>query len=317
MSAISIGKQLKAIIVGSGGQDGRHLYALLAQRGYRVTAVTRYSMDITDREAVQALIESVLPHEVYMLAAYHHSAESAVESDAVLFEKSMAAHATATVYFLDAIARSACGARLFFASSSHIFADAGTKLISETSVPQPTSIYAVTKYSGMLACRYYREHRGVFASCGILFNHESSLRPSHFLSRKIAIAAARIARGLDDSLELGNLDAMVDWGYAPDYVDAMHRILQMENPSDFVIATGQAHTVREFAEIAFRYAGLDYRDFVRVRSDLLTKNVETRIGDASRLRRETGWKPTVSFDEMVADLVRQELSLLSMEQTES
>jgi len=314
---VPVGKERKAIIVGSSGQDGRHLCLLLAKLDYDVTAVTRNTLDITNRGAVQALIESVRPHEVYLLAAYHHSAESAVESDAVLFEKSMATHATATVYFLDAIARIACGTRLFFASSSHIFADAGTQLISEASVPQPTNIYAITKYGGMLACRYYRERLGVFASCGILFNHESSLRPSHFLSRKISIAVARIARGLDDSLTLGNLDAMVDWGYAPDYVDAMHRILQMKSPSDFIVATGRAHTVRDFAEIAFRHAGLDYRDFVRVHSGVLTKNVETRIGDSSRLRRETGWKPTVSFDEMVATMVRLEISALSAEQTGS
>ena len=169
--------ELKAIIVGGGGQDGRHLNALLRKRGYQVTVVTRDSLDITDSGSVWRLIESVQPREVYLLAAHHHSAECAVESDAVLFEKSFAVHATATVNFLDSIALSNCGARFFFASSSHIFADAGVRPINETHAPQPSNIYAITKYSGMMACRYYREQRNVYASCGILFNHESSLRP--------------------------------------------------------------------------------------------------------------------------------------------
>jgi len=309
--------ELKAIIVGGGGQDGRHLNALLMRRGYQVTVITRDSLDITDSGSVWNLIESVQPDEVYLLAAHDHSAECPVESDAVLFGKSFAVHATATVNFLEAIALSKCGARLFFASSSHIFADAGLRLINETHVPQPKNIYAITKYSGMMACRYYREQRDVYASCGILFNHESSLRPSKYVSKKIAAAAARNARGMNCSLELGSLDAIVDWGYAPDYVDAMHRILQINNPSDFIVATGQAHTVRDFAEVAFRFAGLDYRDFVKVRPDLLTKNLETRIGDASRLKRETGWKPTFGFEELVATLVSQELSILSPAQAEN
>jgi GDPmannose 4,6-dehydratase len=300
-----------AIIVGSSGQDGRHLSNLLRQRNYRVVGVSRNDIDITNAASVRDLIGDYSPDEVYLLAACHHSAESCSESDDELFEKSLAVHTTATVHFLEAIACQIPIARLFYAASSHIFPDSGQCLLDESATPAPGSIYAITKYAGMLACRYYRERRGVFASCGILFNHESSLRSPYFLSRKIAIGTARIARGMSETIEVGNLDAAVDWGFAPDYVEAMRLILQAEIADDYIVATGIPHTVQDFVEVAFRCVGLDYRDHVRVRPDLLTKNIETRLGDSGRLRRRTGWSPTVSFDEMVQRMVRHELASLS------
>jgi GDPmannose 4,6-dehydratase len=311
LSGIRKGGDRKAIIVGSSGQDGRHLGDLLRQRNYHVRGVTRNDTDITDAASVRNLIGAFCPDEVYLLAACHHSAESRFESDGELFAGSLAVHASATVHFLEAIASKAPNARLFFASSSHIFPDSGRYLLDEDSSPAPRSVYAITKYGGMLACRYYREQRGVFASCGILFNHESSLRAPHFLSRKIAIGAARIANGLDNVLEVGDLDAVVDWGYAPDYVEAMSRILQAPGPDDYIVATGIPHTVRDFVDVAFRCAGLDYRDHVRTRPDLLTKKVETRLGNNERLRQRTGWSPTVTFEEMVRRMVCQELAVLS------
>lgn len=301
-------EQRRAIIVGSSGQDGSYLAERLRQENYELVLVERNRPDITDNQKVRQLVSRAEPHEIYLLAAYHHSAEGARESDEILFKRSLDIHAVSTSYFLEAIAVSAPTAKLLFASSSHIFPDSGPEALNENTRPRPGNVYAITKYSGMLACRYYREQRGVFASCGILFNHESSRRPAHFLSRKIAIAAAKISRNEADSLELGNLDATVDWGYAPDYVDAMYRIVQLDSPSDYIVATGMAHTVRRFADIAFRRAGLDYRDFVTEKPNLLTKKIETRIGDASRLKRDTGWKPSVSFEEMVEAMVDAELS---------
>lgn len=299
--------QRKAIVVGSQGQDGRYLSELLLRLGYHVLGVARGDIDITEKLAVQDLVGAFRPDEVYLLAAYHHSAESAPGSDVECFEKSHAVHMAATVHFLDAVFRLAPSARLFFASSSHIFPDAGPRLLDEDSPIQPRNIYAITKYAGMLACQYYREQKGIFASCGILFNHESRLRPAHFLSRKIAIAAARVSRGESDSVELGNLDAIVDWGYAPDYVDAMWRILQAPHSGDYVIASGESHSVREFANIAFRRVGLDYRKFVRVNPNLLAKRIETRLGNPHRLRQETGWARTRTFRELVENMVLAEL----------
>ena len=300
-------KSKKALIVGSGGQDGRHLSDLLARRGYFVDGVTRESLDIVDEAAVHNLIDATRPDEVYLLAAHHHSAESEVESDGELFRASLDVHAKATVNFLEGALRHAPNARLFFASSSHIYAGS-EGLLDEASPSRPANIYAITKYAGMQACRYFREQKNLFVSCGILFNHESNLRASHFLSRKIVLAAVQISRGLADTVELGNLDAVVDWGYAPDYVDAMHRTLQAPHPADYVVATGIPHTVGKFAELAFGAVNLDYRDYVIVRPSVLTKQIETRLGDAGRLRRDTGWKPTVDFEQMVALMVRHELA---------
>lgn len=302
------GSSRRAVVVGSNGQDGRHLVELLRSRGYQIACVTRDGPDITDKMAVREIVNSFRPHEIYLLAAYHQSAESPLRSDELLFEKSLEIHVNSTAYFLEAIARNAKEARIFFASSSHIFSDAGLSPLNEESTPRPGSIYAITKYGGMLACKYYRDTRGVFASTGILFNHESSFRPAQFLSRKIAIAVARIKCQQQASLELGDLEAVVDWGYAADYVDAMHRILQVSRPADYVVATGMSHSVREFVDVAFRSVGLDYRNYVSIRAGLLTKHSETRVGDAAKLTRDTGWKPTVTFEQLVQLLVRTELA---------
>jgi GDPmannose 4,6-dehydratase len=290
------------------GQDGRLLTRLLRDKGYALTLVGRGQPDITRDGEIGELVSTVMPHEIYFLAAYHHSSEDALESDDALFKKSYEIHAIAAARCLEAVARQAPKARFFYASSSHIFPESGSRRLNEESIPRPENIYAITKYSGMLACRYYRENRGVFASCGILFNHESSLRAPSYVSRKVAMAAARIARGEKDSLVLGNLDVAVDWGYAPDYVDAMYRILQLKTASDYVIASGEAHTVRQFVEVAFLHVGLDYREYVRVQPDLLTKNAGTRIGDPSKLRADAGWTPTTSFEAMVTGMVDAELA---------
>ena len=300
----------RAIVVGSGGQDGYYLSRLLSESGYALTSIARESMDVTDPCAVSELVASIQPDEIYLLAAHHHSAEAKRESDALLFDLSNRVHVLATVNFLEAVAKTSPGSRLFYASSSHVFAGAGLAALNESVPPAPASVYAITKYCGMLACKYYREQRGVYASCGILFNHESPRRRPHFLSRKITSAVARISRGMQDHLILGDLDAIVDWGYAPDYVLAMHGILGLERPADYVIATGLPHSVRDFVSAAFRHVGLDYRPRVRLSPDVLTRTSEVRIGDAGRLRADTGWLPSVSLEQMVALLVDAELALL-------
>jgi GDPmannose 4,6-dehydratase len=300
----------RAIIIGSKGQDGRLLAELLVKKEYELALVGKGQSDITNRSEVDQLVSEVKPHEIYFLAAYHHSSEDVRESDEILFRKSFDIHAIAATNYLEAITLRAPDARFFYASSSHIFPVSGGKPQNEAATARPENIYAITKYSGMLACRYYREKRDVFASCGILFNHESSLRSPSYLSRKVAIAAARISRHKADTLLLGNLDVSVDWGYAPDYVDAMYRMLQLEIASDYVIASGKAHTVRQFVEIAFRHVGLDYRAHVQVRPELLTKHIETRIGDPSRLRVDAGWCPSTSFEQMVTRMVDAEVARL-------
>lgn len=301
----------RAIIVGSKGQDGRLLSDLLRNKGYELILVSRGDPDILSGLDVSNLVSGTNPDEIYFLAAHHHSSEDELEPDDSLFKKSSDIHVISAVNFLEAIASKAPSARFFYASSSHIFPRSTGHLLNEETTPAPENVYAITKLAGMMACRFYRDKRKVFASCGILFNHESTLRPSTYLSRKVAIAAATIFKHKKGTLVLGDLDALVDWGYASDYVEAMYRVLQLDNPSDYVIASGEAHTVRQFVEIAFSHLGLDYTAHVKLKSKLLSKPVGARIGDASRLKADTGWSPTVKFEEMVRIMVEAELLSLS------
>ena len=295
-----------AVVVGSAGQDGTLLSQLLEHLGYEVLGLKRGDMDIFDSDAVVSFVSRHKPSEIYFLAAHHHSSEDITDNEGELFRLSMRIHFDAAVNFLNAIATRSPASRFFYAASSHVFGLTQGGKQSEATPLQPDSVYGITKVSGMMACRYYREKKGVFASVGILYNHESPLRDHRFVSRKIASTAARIAREGHGSIVLGNLDAQVDWGYAPDYVKAMSQILQAERPREYVIATGEAHTVREFAEIAFRSVGVDYRQHVSTKLELLTRQNLPRIGDASQLRTDTGWSPSISFEEMVRRLVYAE-----------
>lgn len=300
----------KAIIVGSNGQDGKLLANYLNSMGYELVLIDKGDIDIINPEEVARLILDASPSEVYFLAAYHQSSEDKRVKDHLLIKNSLEIHSLSLTYFLESIADYAPNTRFFYASSSHIFSDYGGVIQNEDTLVRPENIYAISKYSGMLICRFYREQRNIFASCGILYNHESNFRPRSFLSRKVAIAAAEISRQVSDSITLGDLDVAVDWGYAPDYVDAMHRILQLEKPFDYIVASGKAHTVRQLVDIAFSHVGLDYTNHIKIKSDLLNKEVVTRVGDARRLKEDTGWQPTISFEEMIKQMVDAELNQL-------
>ncbi|MCG3773114.1 MAG: GDP-mannose 4,6-dehydratase [Nitrosomonadaceae bacterium] len=295
-----------AVIVGSGGQDGQLLAENLQGIGYEVVGLRRDTINIANSTEVAKFISGLHPREVYFLAAHHHSSEEASGGEGALFHESFNVNASAVANFLNAIAVHSPSSRFFYASSCLIFPPAENGKQAEATVPRPESAYAISKAAGMLVCQYYRNAKGVFASSGILYNHESPLRGARFLSKKIVSAAVRIARDGYGSLVLGNLASKVDWGYAPDYVDAMRRILQLSSPADYVVATGEAHTVREFAEIAFSSVGLDYQEYVSTKPELLARQNHLRIGDAARLRADTGWSPSISFEEMVQRLVEEE-----------
>jgi GDPmannose 4,6-dehydratase len=298
-----------AVIVGGAGQDGRLLAERLRNLEYEVIALDRHALDITVLELVTNLICEVKPNEIYYLAAYHHSSEDINIDKGELFRNSFNIHTLAAANFLHAISMCSPASRFFYASSCLIFPPNDGLLQTELTTTQPESPYAISKEAGMAVCRFYREKRGVFACSGILYNHESPLRNSRFVTKKIAAAAAQISKHGADGFVVGDIEAKVDWGYAPDYVDAMHKILQTGYPQDYIVATGRTHTVREFAEIAFRHVGLDYKNHVSVSSEILTRRNLTRIGDATRLRFFTGWKPSVSFEEMVCIMVDAELEI--------
>lgn len=309
----------RAIIVGHRGQDGRLLSELLLSRGYQVLGIGRQGCDIAhtnlnatppfdlaDSDSTTQLLRQFPADEIYYLAAYHTSSDRKTidQHAAGLIENSYRVHVQGAINFLQAIADASSASRFFYASSSLIFADTDSDiLLSEQTQPAPANSYALTKCLGMQACKAYRDERGVFASSGILFNHESKYRAANFLVPKVILAAIRIADGSDETLTIGNLDATVDWGYAGDYVDAFTRILALSQPDDFVIATGHAHTVRDLVSLVFESVGLDWQAHVQVDPSVIGRHQRSRIGDAKKLRDATGWKPTVTFEQMVADLV--------------
>lgn len=293
-----------AIVVGANGQDGVLLSGLLRAQGYRVVPVGQHgAIDITRPDDVVELVTGLQPDEIYLLAAVQSSSQDPVTEPVLLAHRSYAVNTLSVVHFLEAVERHSPATRLFYAASSHVFGVPDTPVQDETTPLRPTSVYGISKAAGLLHCRTYRA-RGVFASVGILYSHESPLRRPGFVSRKIVDAAVRIQRGEAHRLVLGGLTAEVDWGYAPDYVEAMKRILSLAAPDDYVVASGVRHTVGEFAATAFAAVGLDWRDHVEENAAVLTRPNFPLVGDASRLRAATGWRPSVDFAGMVRALLR-------------
>jgi GDPmannose 4,6-dehydratase len=308
-----------ALIVGSAGQDGRLLTELLVARGYRVVGLSRTTLtdsdgaetgsaDLLRAESIQELVASVDPGEIYYLAAVHGSAEQETQVEAsALWQQSFDIHVRGLVNCLEAIAKLSPSIRLIYAGSSHVFGRTDRRRQTERTPFAPDSVYAITKAAGIYACRAFRHRRSLFAAAAVLYNHESHLRQPQFVSRKIVTAALEISRGERSLLELLDVNACVDWGFARDYVEAMTRIISLGFPDDFIVATGRSHTVSEFARIAFDAVGLDWSRYVR--SNGADKSRVQRVwlvGNPTKLRRATGWRPTVTFEEMVRTLVAAE-----------
>lgn len=293
-----------ALIIGAGGQDGRLLAGLLGQRGYAVHGWTRTEPgNLLHPEAVVSELKRLKPDEIYYLAAFHHATEDVVEiSEEELIRRSREVHVVGLRNVLQAIKTVSRQSRLFYAASSHVFGVNTDERQNEETPFAPNSAYSISKAEGVACCRAYRAE-GLFATTGILFNHESSLRKPSFLSQKITRGALRARRDPNYRLVLGDLEARVDWGYAPDYVEAMTRILQLPEAGDFVVASGETHTVSEFAQIAFHEVGLDWTKHVETDASLLKKNQQTFCGDARKLRAATGWAPSRDFAAMVRTIL--------------
>jgi GDPmannose 4,6-dehydratase len=305
----------RALVVGDLGQDGRILFEQRSRSGpvvgidvggLRTAGSDGFdlpaSVDLQDEAQVAELCARVVPDEAYYLAARHHSSEEHPDEASELRECTKV-HLLGFVNVLDALRRHAPECRVFYASSSHTFGQPTSATQNESTPFSPRNPYAVTKVAGAHTCRLYRERYGMHVSVGILYNHESPLRGPRFVSQRIARGARQAAGDPAFRLKLGSLSAVVDWGYAPDYVDAMIRIVADPRPDDYVIATGQPHTVRDFVEAAFGFMSLDWRAHVEESSGIAASSQGTLIGDSSKLRARTGWAPTVSFEEMVQILV--------------
>jgi len=263
--------------------------------------------NVTDRKAARRVLSASKPDLVYYLAAHHGPAElQDTEPFRDTFERSHLTHVVGLINVLDWIGEFMTTARLFYAASSQCFGSASHEVQTEISSMEPNDAYGITKTAGVGVCRAYRQKHGLFTSVGILYNHESPLRGDRFFSKKVVRAAAQAASGDRHQLQLGPLDQVVDWGYAPDYVEAMHRVLSLAYPDDFIIATGKGHTVRDFVRIAFDCAGLDWRKHIRANADGTVPLKPTRIGDSTKLRHATGWSPSLSFADLIATLLEAE-----------
>lgn len=310
-----------ALVIGSAGQDGRLLIDLLTSQGRSVIACSRNIISgselfserprLEDPMWVATLIGETRPEHVYYLAAVHHSSEDRASNDVTAFASMYAANTQGLANVLEAIRTCSPTTRIFYAASSHIFGNPTVCPQDEKTSVQPTTLYGISKAAGFFYCRYYRNVHGLFAVTGILYNHESILRGPQFLSAKITRAVAEIKVGLRQELILGSLDAVVDWGYAPDYVRAMQAMLEQSTADDFVVATGAAHTVRDFAEIAFASVGLDYRIYVRSDASLLQRDHGVMVGNPARLQSATGWSPSIEFDAMIRQLVAHQLTIVT------
>ncbi|TLQ47194.1 GDP-mannose 4,6-dehydratase [Streptomyces marianii] len=317
-----------ALITGVTGQDGSYLAELLLSKGYRVHGLVRRSSsfnteridhiyqgpqeaersfvlhhaDLSDGVALVNLLREIQPDEVYNLGAQSHVR---VSFDAPLYTGDVTG--LGALRLLEAIRASGVDTRIYQASSSEMFGSTPPPQNEDTPF-HPRSPYGAAKVFAYWTTVNYREAYGMFAVNGILFNHESPRRGETFVTRKITRAVARIKAGLQDRLYLGNLDAVRDWGYAPDYVEAMWRMLQHGEPTDYVVATGVPATVRQFVETAFAHAGLDWNEYVRYDPKYeRPSEVDALIGDASKARELLGWKPTVLVEELARIMVEADV----------
>ena len=316
----------RAIITGIGGQDGSYLAELLLEQGYDVVGIVRrpdveygnlsgvrarvelVQAELLHEDALIAVLRAHAPHEVYNLASPSFVPMSWREPVATAEFA-----AVGVTSLLEAIRAVDPSIRVYQASSSEIFGEPAEVPQTERTRLDPLTPYGVAKAYGHFIIGSYRHHYGLHASCGILYNHESPRRPVDFLPSKVAHAAAAISLGLGRELALGDLDAQRDWGYACDYVEAMWRMLQQDEPHDYVIATGELHSVRELTEIAFAHVGLDWQEHVRVDDALKRGQAELHhlVGDAARARRVLGWQPSVSFEQLICLLVDAACSRLT------
>jgi GDPmannose 4,6-dehydratase len=320
----------RALITGITGQDGSHLADLLLEKDYEVFGMVRRSStenferiahltdritlvqaDLLDQSSLVGALEESRPTEVYNLGAQSFVPTSWKQP--VLTAEFTAVGVTR---LLEAIRRVDPQIRFYQASSSEMFGKVREVPQTETTPFYPRSPYGVAKVYGHFITVNYRESYGLFAVSGILFNHEGPRRGLEFVTRKISDGVARIKLGLADEVRLGNLDAKRDWGYAPEYVEAMWTMLQADEAEDYVVATGEEHSVREFAEIAFEHAGLDMEKHVVVDpQELRPAEVDHLVGDASKARQKLGWEPRVSFRELVELMVDADVERLTASAT--
>jgi GDPmannose 4,6-dehydratase len=316
----------KALITGITGQDGSYLAEYLLAQGYEVHGLTRPTADaeedrsfwriqpvldklflhagnLEDYSNLEAIIQSVQPDECYHLAAETFVFNSLEDESAILKTNTQSTH-----HLLLGLKNHAPECRLFFAGSSEMFGQASESPQDENTPFNPRSIYGVSKVIGHDLIRYYRDHLGLFACTGVLYNHESPRRSTRFVTRKITSTAVKIKLGMETEIRLGNIEAERDWGYAGDTVTAMHAMLNADEPDHYVIATGTTHTIQDFLEQTFGELDLDYEEYLVIDEEFYRPKEEVPlVGNADKIRSQLQWEPKVSFEDMVQNMVQSDL----------
>jgi len=319
-----------ALITGITGQDGSYLSELLLSKGYKVHGIIRrvaysneehrfwrikkikkdliiHSATIESYASLAKLVQKIQPEEVYHLASQSFVGTS-FEDEFSTFNTNL----NGTHNMLSATKEFCRESRFYFAASSEMFGNVETSPQNENTPFLPRSVYGITKLTGYNLARNYREAWNFHASNGILFNHESPRRGPEFVTRKISYGVARIKKGLQKKIKLGNINSKRDWGHARDYVKAMWLILQQDKPGDYVVGTGETHSVSEFAEKAFKHVGLNYKDYIDIDEKLKRPaEIDILLADCSKAKKILKWKPEVSFEKLVTDMVDSDLEYVS------
>ena len=319
----------RVLITGVNGQDGSYLAEMLLAKDYEVHGVVRRDAledpvhrlvniagvqkdvrlhvgSLDNHLSIYKIVAAVRPDECYHLASSSFVSYSFEDESSIVANNFNATHS-----LLSSLKELAPDCRVYFAGSSEMFGDAKASPQNEATPFNPRSVYGISKLAAFHLARNYREHHRMFVAAGILYNHESPRRGHQFVTRKISSTVANIKLGRAQSLSLGNIDARRDWGYAPDYVKAMHTMLQQSIPGDYVVATGVTHSVKDFLRAAFSVVDLDYERYVSVNPEYFRPSETVLLcGDASRARRELGWAPSKTFEQIVEEMVQTDIELL-------
>ena len=319
----------RALITGIGGQDGSYLAELLISKGYEVHGVVRnealddpenrlkniksiieniniHAAGLENNRSMLKLVGQIEPDECYHLASSSFVSYDFADEATLLENNFIATHS-----LLSAIKEKSPNCRVYFAGSSEMFGDVRVSPQNELTPFNPRSVYGISKLAAFHLARNYREHHELYVSVGILYNHESIRRGYQFVTRKITQAVAKIYLGQEKFVELGNIDAQRDWGYAPDFARAMYLMLQQDIPEDYVIASGQVRSVGDFLRTAFEVVGLDYKDYVKISKDHFRPTEAISLcGDATKARNVLSWKPTKNFNEFVTEMVQNDIEII-------
>lgn len=319
----------RALITGISGQDGSYLAELLYKKGYEIHGIVRHTsngapqhlvnlqaidsivtlheVSLDNGEALKSIVSSVKPDECYHLAASSFVSYGFADESALLNANFNLTHS-----ILSALREASPGCRFYFAGSSEMFGYALEAPQNEQTTFRPRSLYGIAKLASYHLVNNYRLRYNMFASTGILYNHESPRRSFEFVTRKVTSTVAKIKTGKRDSIVMGNIDAVRDWGYAPDYVEAMWMMMQAEKGDDYVVATGVIHSVQELLECAFSVVGLHYQDYLKIDQEFYRESESVSLcGDSTKIRTQLGWKPTKTFEEIIQEMVEADLILES------